>query len=182
MSYYAEHAEEYITSTLHADLSECYAMFEPFLPQGGSVLDVGFGSGRDMLYFKSKGYEVYGIDAEPKFVEHARALGLKNVEAVDVLQYVPTMKFDGIWACASLLHLPLHRLEEAVRKLSAMLKKGGVLFVSMKEGSFEGVDQKGRPMLKIPESFFSKYKPVSSKQTIEKDRGIAWINVVIRAG
>lgn len=182
MNYYAEHAEEYIISTLHADLSECYAMFEPYLPHNGRILDAGFGSGRDMLYFKSKGYEVHGIDVEPKFVEHARALGLKNVEVADVLQYAPMMKFDGIWACASLLHLPLNKLDEAIKKLLSMLNKGGALFVSMKEGSFEGVDEKGRPMLKIPESFFSKYNPVSSKRTIEKDRGIAWINVVIRAG
>ena len=180
MSYYTEHAEEYIASTLHADLSECYAMFEPYLPQGGSVLDVGFGSGRDMLYFKSKGYEVYGIDAEPKFVEHARALGLKNVEVADVLQYAPTMKFDGIWACASLLHLPLNKLDEAIKKLLSMLNKGGVLFASMKEGSFEGVDEKGRPMLKISEHYFDPYPVIASKRTIEKNRGIAWINVVIQ--
>ena len=179
MNYYAEHADEYIASTLHADLSECYAMFEPYLPQGGSVLDVGFGSGRDMLYFKSKGYEVYGIDAEPKFVEHARALGLKNVEVADVLQYAPTMKFDGIWACASLLHLSLNELDEAIKKLLSMLNKGGALFVSMKEGSFEGLDDKGRPMLKISEHYFDPYPVIASKRTIEKDRGITWINVVI---
>lgn len=84
--YYSEHSSEYIASTIGIDMSPVYALFEPLL-NGKRILDVGFGSGRDMLYFKSKGYEVFGIDTESAFVEHAKGVGLK-ASVADALTFV----------------------------------------------------------------------------------------------
>ena len=179
MSYYAEHASEYIASTIGTDMSYAYTMFEPLLPKGGSILDVGFGSGRDMLHFKSKGFDVHGIDIEPKFVEHAQPLGL-NVEIGDVLRYSSDKKYDGIWACASLLHLPLKDVRPAIDHLLSFLHEDGVLFISMKEGSFEGIDDRGRPMLMVNEDIFKGYHVISLKKTLEAGRGLTWINVILR--
>ena len=179
MSYYSEHAQEYIESTLHADMSEMYAMFEPLLPKGGSILDVGFGSARDMLYFRSKGFDAHGIDPEPKFVEHAKILGL-DVEAADVLSYAPNRKFDGIWACASLLHLTKREFHNAIDHLISLLSNKGFLFISMKEGNSEGLDEKGRPMLFVGEDTFDEYKVYSLKRTVEQGRGITWINAILK--
>lgn len=179
MSYYSEHAKEYIESTIGADMSEAYSMFEPFLPRGGSILDVGFGSARDMLHFRKKGFEVYGIDVERPFVDHAKSLGLK-AEVGDILTYETEKRFDGIWACASLLHLKADQLHTAIDKLLYILKDRGVLFISMKEGDSEYVDEKGRPMLLVGEEAFVEYNVEATKKTLEEGRGIAWINVVIR--
>ena len=179
MNYYSENAKEYIDSTINADMSELYAMFEPLLPKGGRILDVGFGSARDMLYFQSKGYDVAGIDIEPKFVEHAEKLGLK-AEVADVLSYESVIKYDGIWACASLLHVDYEKLNEALKRLLGLLKDGGILFVSMKEGDFKGTDDKGRPLVMVREDFFSHYDVVVSRKTIESRRNVSWINVIIR--
>ena len=179
MNYYSEHASEYIASTIATDMSYAYAMFEPLLPKGGSILDVGFGSGRDMLHFQSKGFDVHGIDLEPKFVEHAQSLGL-NVEIGDVLRYSSDKKYDGIWACASLLHLPLKDVRPAIDHLLSFLHEDGVLFISMKEGSFEGIDDRGRPMLMVNEDIFKGYHVISLKKTLEAGRGLTWINVILR--
>ena len=179
MSYYSEHAKEYIESTIGADMSEAYSMFEPRLPKGGIVLDVGFGSARDMLHFRNAGFEVHGIDVEESFVDHAKSLGL-DAEVGDVLTYETEKRFDGIWACASLLHLRANQLHAAIDKLLYILKDRGVLFISMKEGDSEYVDEKGRPMLLVGEDAFAGYKVEATKKTLEEGRGITWINVVIR--
>ena len=179
MSYYSEHATEYIEYTIGADMSAAYSMFEPPLPKGGSVLDVGFGSARDMLHFRDTGFEVYGIDVERSFVDHAKSLGLE-AEVGDVLTYETEKRFDGIWACASLLHLKANQLCAAIDRLLYILKDRGVLFISMKEGDSEYVDEKGRHMRLVGEDAFAGYNVEATKKTLEEGRGIVWINVVIR--
>ena len=178
MSYYSEFGEEYIQSTLHANMEEAYALFEPFLKENATLLDVGFGSARDMLHFREKGYEVYGIDVESLFVSHALELGL-NAEIGNALDYKTDKRFDGIWACASLLHLPKKDLGKAIDNLLSLLRENGVLFISMKEGDFEGVDEKGRPMLLVKEDAFRDYHVLLTKRTLEQPRGITWLNLVL---
>lgn len=153
MSYYKEHAREYIESTMDSDMSEEYALFEPSLPKGGSILDVGFGSGRDMLYFTKQGYRVLGIDQEPQFVEHALSMGLDAVQA-DVLDYSTEEKFDGVWANASLVHFDKETIKKVVRKLMGFLSPKGVLLVSLKKGEKSIVDEKGRMMHYVNEELF----------------------------
>lgn len=175
--YYSKHSEEYIASTIHADMSSIYALFEPLL-KGRRILDVGFGSGRDMAYFQSKGYEVYGIDTEPSFVQHVLKSGLSVIQA-DVRTYETNQKFDGIWACASLLHLSQKDMVQAVERLKGMLEKRGVLFVSLKEGDSESVDEKGRLMTFVRQDFLERlgFKVLSITDDID-GRGFRWLNAV----
>ena len=178
MSYYSKHAEEYIESTMGIDMSSWYAMLEPYLPLGGSILDVGLGSGRDMLHFKKKGYDVFGIDIEEAFVEHAKSLGL-SAQIGDIRTYQTSKRFDGIWANACLVHLAKEQVQPAIRHLLSLLKPGGVLFVSMKKGENFEVDELGRPMLYVDESIFKPFDVV--KMTFAKDasRPLTWIQVII---
>ena len=178
MNYYSDHSEEYIESTIGIDMSYAYSMLEPLLPKGGSLLDVGFGSGRDMLYFKTKGFVVSGIDTEPHFVEHAKQLGL-NVRLCDVRNLETTDRYDGIWANACLLHLKRNELKEMIKKLLSLLKPNGYLYLSMKKGDSEIIDDKGRPMLFIDPSFFNQFNLVDLKETLEEKRNIVWINMVL---
>ena len=178
MTYYSEHSEEYIESTIGIDMSYAYSMLEPLLPRGGSLLDVGFGSGRDMLYFKSKGFVVSGIDVEPHFVEHAKQLGL-NVRLCDVRNLEETNRYDGIWANACLLHLKRSELKETIKKLLSLLKPNGYLYLSMKKGDKEIIDERGRPMLFVEPSFFDEFHVKEMKETFEERRGITWINLVL---
>ncbi len=175
--YYSEHSDEYIASTIHADMSMFYALFEPLL-KGKRILDVGFGSGRDMAYFQSKGYEVYGIDTEPSFVQRALKAGLR-VKQADVRTYEPHQKFDGIWACASLLHLSKADMIQAIKRLKGMLETSGVLFVSLKEGDSETVDEKGRLMTFVGLDFLEElgFKVLSITDDID-GRGFRWLNAI----
>ena len=175
--YYSKHSSEYIAATIDADMSETYALFEPLL-KGKKILDVGFGSGRDMLYFRSKGYEVYGIDNEPSFVEHAKALGLQ-VCLEDVLTFQTEERFDGIWANASLLHLSKKRMADAIDRLKGLLKKGGVLFVSLKEGDGETIDEKGRAMTYINKEYLEDLGfRILSITGDALGREVRWVNAV----
>lgn len=69
-----------------------------------------------VLFFRDAGFEAQGIDVEGSFVDHAKSLGL-NAEVGDVLTYATEKRYDGIWACASLLHLGADQLHAAIDKL-----------------------------------------------------------------
>ena len=95
MKYYKEHYQEYIESTITNDMKDNYQMVEKYLHKGDRILDVGFGSARDMLYFQDKDYQVFGIDIEDGFIAHAISLHLK-VEKQDIRTYESDEKFHLI--------------------------------------------------------------------------------------
>lgn len=135
--YYSINSEDYISTTKNVDMSEHYNRFIPFLKKGATILDVGFGSGRDMHFFANMGYNVYGVDNVNEFVDNAKRDGL-NVQLCDFHNLPYVEKFDGIWACASLLHsndLPL-----AFENLYRALKSGGYIYLSMKYGNGTSVE------------------------------------------
>ena len=135
IDYYNQNAEAFISGTLHADMSECRQRFLAHVKPGGRLLDAGCGSGRDALAFLQAGYEVDAFDASEEVCRMAgEMLGipvwcLRFEDLTDVEDY------DGIWACASLLHVRAEDLEDVMRRLKRLLKPGGVLYASWKEGS-----------------------------------------------
>ncbi len=183
MKYYHDHAAEYIESTIHADMSAAYDMVEKYLKPNASVLDVGFGSARDMLYFSRRGYDVEGIDIEEEFVNHAEMLNLKAYLA-DALSFKSEKKYDLIWCCASLLHLPREKLAPTIRHLCSLLKNDGILFLSMKYSSREdGYDEKERYFTYIHEKDVTSFpsRIVERKITSDFTRDdVKWINMIIR--
>ena len=148
-SYYREHYQEFIDDTFSCDMHAAYEMFERYLPDHAHILDVGFGSARDMLHFASEGYDVKGFDLEPCFVERAKEMDL-NAMVSDILSFDTHERFDGIWACASFLHLRRDVIAKQLERYKGFLKSGGVFFVSLKEGDFEEKDDLQRHM-----SYFS---------------------------
>ena len=187
MNYYKEHSEEYIDSTINCDMSEQYRFFEKYLKGTGTILDIGFGSGRDSLYFKSKGYEVYAIDPEESFVKHARELGLNNVFELKAEDIDFNEMFNGIWACASLLHVSSHDIHLVFKKCSLALKNDGVMYASFKYGDFEGI-RDGRYYLDMNENSI-KYHLLNTgleiidmafSQDVRPNRNDKWINLILR--
>lgn len=129
--------QEYIEATQKADMSAEYAFFLKHITPPASIVDVGFGSSRDMLYFKKKGFDVFGIDIEQEFVDHALDLGL-NAQKVDVMDYCPNELFDAVWACSSLIHCPSEDLQKVFDKIISFLKPNGIAYCSFKYGEYEG--------------------------------------------
>lgn len=138
IGYYNRYAATYFESTVNIDLSENRARFERVLPHGGSILDLGCGSGRDSLAFLEDGYEVTPLDGSPEMCALAEIHTDLEVLNMTFEELDFDEVFDGIWACASLLHVPEEELPDILKKIGLALKTDGHLFVSMKEGDFQG--------------------------------------------
>ena len=149
-SYYDENAEAFFADTVTARADTLYEFFTKQLPAGGRILDAGCGSGRDALAFRQAGFAVTAFDASAQMVRLAsRHAGLAVIqmrfEDVDWRE-----RFDGVWACASLLHVPRSDLPVMVGKLVATLVQGGVMFASFKYGTEER-DHRGRRFTDLDE-------------------------------
>lgn len=135
-NYYDVNAKEYIENTINCDMSFHYEKFLKYMSRTGKILDVGFGSGRDMIYFKSLGYEVEGIDTSLEFVKNMKNRGF-DVSLMSVTKLNFKNIYDGLWACASLLHIKREELEETILRCINALKDNGILYCSFKYGNKE---------------------------------------------
>jgi 2-polyprenyl-3-methyl-5-hydroxy-6-metoxy-1,4-benzoquinol methylase len=114
-TYYDAHAAEFFDRTVQVDLADLRSRFTDLLAPGASILDAGCGSGRDSKAFAEAGFSVTAFDCSPPMVElAARYTGLP-VQQLRFQDLRFEELFDGIWACASLLHVPI-RDEVAVFK------------------------------------------------------------------
>ena len=110
-----------------------------------TILDFGCGPGRDLKTFTGLGHLVIGLDGTGSFVDMARADSGCMVWQQDFLQLdLPAGYFDGIFANASLFHVPTRELPRVLRQLHATLKPQGVLFCSNPHGDNQEGWQDGR--------------------------------------
>lgn len=139
IDYYNRYATAYFESTVNLDLSEVRDKFEELLPEGGSILDLGCGSGRDTLAFYEDEYDVTPLDGSAEMCALAEIHTDLDVlhMTFDDLDFDEV--FDGVWACASLLHVPEDQMPATLKKIGQALKPGGILFLSVKEGDFSGI-------------------------------------------
>jgi SAM-dependent methyltransferase len=135
--YYDKNAHAYYEKTINLDVSSLYEPFIKLLPKHGKILDAGCGSGRDSLYFKRKGFSVVSFDVSKKMVDLAVQLIGQAVLHMSFTEVVFEDEFDGIWACASLLHVPQDDIDDVFRRLSRALKRNGIIYASFKYGSTE---------------------------------------------
>lgn len=142
-TYYDENASSFIENTINCDMSVQHNLFLKYLnKEAKTILDLGFGSARDILYFEKLGYEVYGIDSSLVFCDKAKSLGLTNIYNLDMVDLNFKNLFDGIWACASLLHLDKENISLVLAKCYEALKNNGIMYLSFKYGNFSGIRNK----------------------------------------
>lgn len=134
--------EKYAKSTAHLDMQQFYDRFEKYLPEGASVLDAGCGSGRDSKHFIERGYTVTAFDASETMCKCASKLTGQEVRKLTFQEMDYHDCFDGIWACASLLHVPEDEIKIVLKKMAGALKKGGIIYASWKRGKGERTDLK----------------------------------------
>ena len=144
LGYYQRNAARYVADTVGVDLSALRERFLSKIPLGGSILDAGCGSGRDSLAFLQRGYQVCAFDAVPEIARLAAELIQQPVRVQRFQELDERAAYDGIWACASLLHVPTAEIPNAFQRLWAALKPNGVLYLSLKHGDGERVDAQGR--------------------------------------
>lgn len=144
LDYYNKNSEEYFNSTLNVDMTNTYKEFLKLVPEGGKILDLGCGSGRDSRNFMKLGYEVTAVDGSKELAKKASALLGKEVIASTFEELELKEKFHGIWACASLLHIKREDLKTVLNNLYNNLEDNGVFYMSFKYGEKEYVDDKNR--------------------------------------
>lgn len=137
IQFYEDNAEDFFQRSVEADMLPAQRTFAALLPRGGRVLDAGCGSGRDALAFREMGFDVTAIEAAPKLAALARAHTGLLVEVMTFDQVAWRDRFDGIWACASLLHVARAELPVVLERLRDALRPGGAFYMSFKYGTAE---------------------------------------------
>lgn len=136
--YYDRNADKFIENTRHVDFSDVQDRFLARIPAGGRILDFGCGAGRDTKDFLEKGYAVEAMDGSEELCRAASAYTGIPVWHALFQELDETDKYDGVWACASVLHLSSSELPDVFRRMTRALKMGGVIYASFKYGDFEG--------------------------------------------
>ena len=159
IEFYDTHAKEYFESTVHLDLHGIYERFLGELGPGAHILDAGCGSGRDTKAFSERDYCVTAIDASPEIARLARTFTSQPCGVLRFQDMEFREEFDGIWACASLLHIRKDEMPEVMPRLIQALKPAGILYLSLKEGEGERIADDGR--------FFRNYSMGSFRDLLE---------------
>lgn len=140
--FYDDNAEDYASRTATLDLGPVRSRFLDYLPSYSRILDAGCGSGRDAVAFAEAGYRVDAIDESAGMVEQARLTVANSASAEQVrvqrqgfAQLEAHLSYEGVWACASLVHLNDAEVSDAMHRLMRALKPEGILYASIKKGT-----------------------------------------------
>lgn len=188
-NYYESNAERYAAETFFADMSEQYQRFRPLLKKGAKILDVGSGSGRDACYFQKQGYQVTALEPSKNLCREIRKVFSGEIVCSNIQNYRPTERYDGIWACASLIHLQEEEILYFFKKIDMYLNDNGIVYASGKSGISTGEVEDGRFFLEFTEQLVEKILTVNKQLKLEQRwytedvsgrRGFQWLNVVLR--
>ncbi len=155
----AEYAERWHDMPLETEINR----FTAYLKPGGLILDVGCGSGRDMAAFAARGFHTVGVDRSAGMLKVAAQNGTKLLVQADArrLPFVADV-FQGVWASASLLHLPKSDLPTALKESNRVLRHGHI-YLSLKKGDAETWhDDNGQ------KRFFAYYHPAEVELALER--------------
>ena len=177
IEYYNANAQGFASSTITADMFDNCQVFEALLPHGAYILDFGCGSGRDTKHFLEQGFIVDAIDGSEQLCRIASEYSGVDVKNMLFQDLGETDKYDGIWACSSILHLPKTELKEVFHKVIIALKADGIIYTSFKYGDFSG-ERNGRFFTDFTENTFEEFLKGISGIEVEKE----WISSDVRPG
>ena len=177
LQYYQQNAGVFFEGTVSADMNGTQTLFLRMLPHHAYILDFGCGSGRDAKAFLEQGYKVDAVDGSAELCRRASELIGQPVKQMLFEDLSAVGQYDGVWACASILHLPRRELVSVLQKISDALKPDGVLYASFKYGDFEGI-RGGRYFIDLIEkSLAGLMAKVPSLQIVDN-----WVTNDVRPG
>ncbi|MBS6601949.1 MAG: class I SAM-dependent methyltransferase [Clostridium sp.] len=189
IEYYNKNVELFVSSTKDVEFNKMQNMLLKYLKKGDYILDLGCGSGRDSKAFLEKGFKVVSVDGSEKLCNIASSYIGQEVIFTTFQNFKSDIKFNGIWACASLLHLPYKDLKEVIKNLRNNLKEEGYFYLSFKYGEFEG-ERNGRYFTNMTEKKFRnlikdilEYEIVEEKITSDARKGREeekWLNIILK--
>ena len=189
---YEQRSSDFIEAYDHADMSDFYRLLDRELSQGSDILDIGFGSGRDIYYLKEKGFNIWGVDPSNKFVSNAKKR-FPNISDHFFTGRLPELNipakyqgfFDAILLVAVWMHLPKETYISSIESIKSLLKIGGKIILSYSTGSrekderfFEQIDPKELQDIFL-NAGFSKVSSMMNKDGLD-ERDIVWITEVYR--
>ncbi len=189
LGFYETHAEDFAADTQKLDFSAIQDRFLEQLPTAAFILDFGCGAGRDTKYFLEKGYTVKAVDGARALCEIASAYAGIPVEQIRFETFEAQEQYDGIWACASILHLVDAELKHVLSRLGQALKPNGCLYTSFKYGTFQGM-RDGRYFADFTEDTFCGFLQDVPELQIQEiwisgdaraaRSGGKWLNILMR--
>lgn len=153
LDYYNNYADEFYRSTVTVEFTEMQDRFLKKLKKDAYILDFGCGSGRDTKCFLEQGYSVEAVDGSAELCKRASQYTGIPVKQMLFEELAVADKYDGIWACSSVLHLPIGKLTDVMQKMTTALKKNGIIYTSFKYGTFSG-ERNGRFFNDMTETTF----------------------------
>ena len=195
IKYYEKEYETFISETIDADTEVLRRRFLRLIPDNGDILDLGCGSGRDTKAFIDAGYRVSAIDGSEEICHAASEYTGIDVKCMDFFDIKTEEAYDGIWACASVLHVEKSRIPKLLDVLYRALKKGGILYLSFKYGDHDGF-RDGRHFTDLNENGFSELLDSLYCESVTRDefeiddewksedvrrgKNVEWLNVILR--
>lgn len=185
IEYYNKYASKIFEDTVDKDTEELRQEFLNYLEEGDTILDMGCGSGRDSLAFYELGYDVTPLDASEemcKLAEIHTGLEVLNMTYED-MEFDEV--FDGIWACGALIHVPQDEMDAVMTRVMDALCQGGILYLSMLEGDYEGF-RSGRYFCEYTPEYLERMLKETGRLEILKlwsadgDGEDRWLNVLAR--
>ncbi len=188
VEFYNNKADLYFSTTYNICMNDFYDEFEKYIMPKSSILDLGCGSGRDSKYFIQKGYAVDALDASSEMCKIAEKYIGKTVYNMKIEDIDYYEKYDGIWACASLLHIQKAEMKLVLSKILRALKSDGILYASWKYGEKEIVSE-GKYYCFMNEKTLGVLFDTKNVQIIKlwvtrdkQNRSDNWINIIAKKG
>lgn len=170
-----------------SSIERAWKEFSQLMPPGGMILDLGCGPGRDVAKFSQQGFRVVGADLSIGLLGEAlRRTGGKFVQSD--MRAIPFGKaqFDGVWMCASLLHIPRAQAPNVLAQTLRVMGLGSIIFIGVKQGDGEGWEEREGPRFF---TFYQEDKFVEMVRAsgfsietswIEEASKHTWINLITR--
>ena len=188
IGYYNTNADQFFASTIGADISELRNRFTKYLNQGDYILDLGCGSGRDTKAFLDQEFRVDAIDGSEELCKKASEYTEIQVKNQCFQDLNEEDKYNGVWACASLLHVEYNELPDVFSKVYTALKTNGVFYMSFKLGDSD-VIREDRHFTDMNDERFDAlnvqaigFEVIDRWQTLDvrPDRNVEWFNVILK--
>lgn len=177
LEYYEKNAKKFVEGTIDVEFIETQNKFLNKLANGSVILDFGCGSGRDTKYFLKQGFHVEATDGSEELCKIASEYTGIKVRHLLFAELDEKNKYDGIWACSSILHLPKVELNDVMIKMKDALKANGIIYTSFKYGKFDGV-RDGRYFTDMTEETFADF--INNIDGINTEE--YWISSDVRPG
>lgn len=188
LNYYNQKANDFVMDTIAVEFTEIQDFFLEQICTSGKILDLGCGSGRDTKYFLDRGYRVIAVDGSVELCKIASEFTGIEVRQMLFEELEDRDVYDGVWACASILHVTKDKLPNVIGRIGTALKSGGVAYMSFKYGDFEGV-RNGRYFTCLTETSFEqileevpdlRISKMWVSKDVRADRGDEqWLNILV---